>query len=121
MSMARNSCTPALALALLVFAAAMIVSCKQEPAPVEKRVWTERELVAMQGMTRDEIRAKLGTPNGFYTRSAEGRWHYSNVLVDDEGNGPPKRMWIVIYFSKFGEQRATLVELHEHADQTVEN
>ena len=106
--------------ALTVFLPLLFYSCTQEPAPVERRVWTEREILALRGMTRDEIRSKLGTPNGFYTRNAEGRWHYSNVLVDAEGTGPPKKMWIVIYFSKLGEQRATLVELHEHAEQPAE-
>jgi len=96
------------------------ISCTQEPAPVERRIWTKSEIAALQGMTREEIRSRLGTPNGFYTRNAEGRWHYSNVLIDSEGAGPAKKMWIVIYFSKFGEQRATLVELHEHAEQDEE-
>jgi hypothetical protein len=105
---------------LIVIATLPGTSCHQEPAPVERRVWTKSELLALQGLTRDEVRSKLGTPNGFYTRSAEGRWHYSNVLVDDEGVGPPKKMWIVIYFSKFGDQRATLVELHEHAEQDTQ-
>jgi len=105
--------------AFLLFSAFVLISCHQEPPPIERKIWSEQELIALQGMTRDDIRSKLGTPNGFYTRNAEGRWHYSNVLVDNEGVGPPKKMWVVIYFSKFGDQRATLVELHEHADQSL--
>ncbi len=92
----------------------IVAACQRQPSSPEAHVWTQRELLALQGLTRDEIRAKLGSPNGFFTRNAEGRWHYSNLLVDDEGAGPPKKMWMVIYFSKFGEQRATLVELHDH-------
>lgn len=102
-------------LAAALFCLALLIgSCQRQSPPAEQHVWTERDLLALKGLTRDEIRAKLGAPNGFFTRNAEGRWHYSNLLVDDEGAGPPKKMWMVIYFSQFGEQRATLVELHEH-------
>jgi len=100
--------------AAMLCAVTLVASCQRKPEPVETHVWTARELLALRGQTRDEVRSKLGSPNGFFTRNAEGRWHYSNLLVDEEGAGPPKKMWMVIYFSQFGEQRATLVELHEH-------
>ncbi len=90
--------------------------CRKDDAGLATKhvVWTERELFGLVGKTRDEIRSVLGTPNGFYTRNTEGRWHYSSILVDAEGAGPPKRVWVVVYFSKIGEQPATLVEIHEH-------
>ena len=76
--------------------------------------WTETELKSLQGKTRDEVQEILGKPNGFYTRNAEGRWHYSDLLLDQEGSGSPKKVWLVIYFSQFGDQRATHVEIHDH-------
>lgn len=100
-----------LVVSLLGFAA----SCSRHRAAPVRVVWTERDLMLMKGKTRDEVRETLGTPNGFYTRNAEGRWHYSNLLLDSEGAGPPRLVWVVIYFSQFGEQRATIVEIHEHA------
>jgi hypothetical protein len=75
--------------------------------------WTVSELKGLQGKTRDEVREVLGTPNGFYTRSAEGRWHYSDLLLDPADGSDPRKVWIVIYFSQFGDQRATLVEIHD--------
>jgi hypothetical protein len=102
-------------LLLLLGLAGCHVRSSSHPTPV--KVWTERELQALVGKTREEVRAVLGTPNGFYTRSAEGRWHYSSIFVDAEGTGPARKVWVVIYFSKFGEQPATLVEIHDHVDQ----
>ena len=70
----------------------------------------------LEGKTREEIRGMLGTPNGFYTRNAEGRWHYSDLFLDTGGNGPGRHVWVIIYFSQFGDKRATLVEIHDHTD-----
>jgi len=78
--------------------------------------WSETELQSLQGKTRDEVQEVLGKPDGFYTRSAEGRWHYSDVLLDQAGAGPPRKVWVVVYFSQYGDQRVTLVEIHDHKD-----
>ena len=87
-----------------------------EQPPPSGRKWTEREIRTLQGKTREEVKDLLGRPDGFYTRSAEGRWHYSNILLDNEGAGPPRRVWVIVYFSQFGERRATIIEIHEHIE-----
>lgn len=86
------------------------------PKQANGRVST-RELKSLHGKTRDEVREVLGKPNGFYTRSAEGRWHYSDLLMDQAGAGEPRRVYVIVYFSQFGEHRATLVEIHDHKDE----
>jgi hypothetical protein len=101
----------------ILLLAVLFTACRSHTPETPKKTWTYRDIMAFQGKTMDEVKAELGTPNGFYTRSAEGRWHYSDVLMDTEGAGPPKRVWIVIYFSQFGDRKATIVEIHDHTDE----
>ncbi len=92
----------------------MLSSCRRstEPNPREK-IWTMNELKGLQGKSRDEIREMLGFPNGLYTYDSKGRWHYSGVLVSVEGEVKPKPMTVMVYFSQFGENRSTIIEVTE--------
>jgi hypothetical protein len=82
---------------------------KQE-TPVEQRVWSVEELRALKGQTREEVEKVLGRPTGLYTFYTKGRWHYPNVKVRDEGSVEPKKRAVIIYFSQFGEGRATIID-----------
>jgi hypothetical protein len=97
--------------------AVLLASCV-DPIPKggTDRVWTIRELEAMKGKTRDEVRAEMGKATGVYTIDAKGRWHYPSVLIRYEGEREPRTMIVMVYFSKFGEQRCTLVEVRERMD-----
>ena len=101
---------------LLFIALSVLFAGCSSPKRPKGQKWTETEIKSLQGKTRAEVQELLGKPNGFYTRSSEGRWHYSDVLLDQAGAGNPRRVWIVIYFSQYGEQRATRVEIHEHTE-----
>ena len=101
---------------LTLIALALLVGGCHSAKQAKGQKWTESELMMLQGKTRDEVKEVLGKPDGFYTRSQEGRWHYSNILLDQEGAGSPKKVWVVIYFSQAGDQRATIVEIHDHKD-----
>ena len=87
------------------------------PVDTHKKVWSELELRTLQGKNRDEIRDILGPPNGFYTTDAKGRWHYSDILVSTEGAGSPRHVWLLIYFSRQGEQRATIVDILDRNEE----
>lgn len=102
-------------LSLVLVLAPACRKADEQPSPSERK-WTEREIRTLQGKTMEEVKDLLGRPDGFYTRSAEGRWHYSNILLDSEGAGLPRRVWVIVYFSQFGQRRATLVEIHEHIE-----
>ncbi len=92
--------------------------CKGERGTqVAGKIWSEIELRTLQGKSRDEIRDMLGKPDGFYTTDAKGRWHYSNIWVGSEGAGPPKHVWLLIYFSRQGEERATLVDILDRPEE----
>jgi outer membrane protein assembly factor BamE (lipoprotein component of BamABCDE complex) len=97
-------------LLLLVVVAAP--ACKRpKSVQTSEKVWTELEIRTLQGKSRDEIREILGPPNGFYTTDSKGRWHYSDILLSSEGAGKPRHVWVLIYFSRQGEQRATIVDI----------
>ena len=95
----------------------LAVSCV-DPIPKggTDRSWTIRELEALKGKTRDEVRAAMGKATGLYTIDAKGRWHYPSVMIQYEGEQEPKKMIVMVYFSKLGEQRCTIVEVKERLD-----
>jgi len=93
------------------------VACKTTPAPRRNpNIWSELELRSLEGKTRDEIRDVLGPPDGFYTIDSKGRWHYANILVSSEGAGEPRHVWLFIYFSRQGEQLATIVDIRDRGE-----
>jgi hypothetical protein len=104
-------------LAILIAVGLVLGSCKSwvEIEPSSK-VWTVAELQGLRGKTREEIRNILGKPRGLYTIDSKGRWHYPNVQVLEEGEREPRKLTVMVYFSKFGEQRSTLIEIRERFD-----
>ena len=58
----------------------------------------------------------MGKATGLYTIDAKGRWHYPSVLVQFEAEPQPRKMTVMVYFSKFGEQRCTMVDIMERLD-----
>jgi hypothetical protein len=76
-----------------------------------QKEWTRSELKALQGKTRDEVKELLGDPSGMYTFDSKGRWHFPHVLVREEGEPQPQRMSVLVYFSAFGDHRATIIEV----------
>jgi hypothetical protein len=102
-----------LALAVLI---ALSAGCKSSPGHrVEDRLWSEGELKALQGKTREEIQELLGKPTGLYTYDSKGRWHYPRVLLQPEGTGEPAPASVTVYFSQFGEHRVTIVDVAPNA------
>jgi outer membrane protein assembly factor BamE (lipoprotein component of BamABCDE complex) len=99
---------------IVLFSAAGCTSQKQD-AP--DRVWSEAELKALQGKTRDEVREALGSPKGLYTYDSKDRWHYSHVLLAGPQPGTSEDVAVLIYFSKFGEHRVTVVEITRHPEE----
>ena len=99
---------------LLTASGLLLSACK---STVETKgpegVWSVADLLALRGKTREEVRERLGRPRGLYTIDSKGRWHYPNVLVREEGSREPKKMTVMVYFSKFGEHRATIIEIRE--------
>jgi len=103
--------SPAL-LALLLLSA----GCKSSPDHrTEDRLWSEWELKGLQGKTREEVQDLLGKPKGLYTYDSKGRWHYPRVLLQGEGTGEPAPVSVTVYFSQFGEHRATIIEIAPNA------
>lgn len=98
---------------VLALAACLVLgACKESSwRPSSDTVWTEAELKALQGKTRDEIREVLGPPTGLYTIDAKGRWHYPHVKVEGDQPGETEEVTLKIYFSQFGEHRATIIDI----------
>jgi outer membrane protein assembly factor BamE (lipoprotein component of BamABCDE complex) len=97
---------------LLAFAA-----CTSQKNEHPDRVWTEPELRALQGKTRDEVRDILGDPRGLGTFDSKDRWHYSDIRISGEHSGSSEHVSVLVYFSKFGEHRATLVEVRHRIEE----
>jgi outer membrane protein assembly factor BamE (lipoprotein component of BamABCDE complex) len=103
---------------LLVFALLIAVAgCTKVRDDFTGRVWTEPELKALQGKTRDEVREALGEPRGLYTYDSKDRWHYSKILIAGGQAGAVEEVALLIYFSKFGEHRVTIVEIRRRAEE----
>jgi outer membrane protein assembly factor BamE (lipoprotein component of BamABCDE complex) len=99
-------------LALLLLTA----GCKSSPDQrTEDRLWSDGELKGLQGKTREEVQDLLGKPKGLYTYDSKGRWHYPRVLLQEEGTREPAPVSVTVYFSQFGEHRATIVEITPNA------
>ena len=99
-----------MALLLTGIMAASLLSCaKKEEQKV--RIWTEFEIKSLKGKTRDEVRAVLGKPTGFYTMEAKGRWHYPGMLIAREGSSTPDTKGVIVYFSELGDHRCTIVDI----------
>jgi outer membrane protein assembly factor BamE (lipoprotein component of BamABCDE complex) len=104
-------------LALLALLA-LWAGCKSSPGDrAEDRVWSEADLKRLQGKTRDEVQGLLGQPTGLHTYDSKGRWHYSRVLLEPEGAGESAPVSVTVYFSQFGEQRVTIVDIGSTATQ----
>jgi len=104
---------PLLVIALLI----VVAGCSSQKKDTADRVWTEPELKALQGKTRDEVREVLGEPRGLYTYDSKDRWHYSRVLIAGGQPGTTEEVSLLIYFSKFGEHRATIIEIRRRAEE----
>jgi len=101
-----------LQLAAATLLACSLLACTRPAGPgADQRVWTTAELKGLQGKTRDDIEEILGKPTGLYTFDSKDRWHYPNVPIRDEGSSAATRQSVVIYFSKFGEHRATIIDV----------
>ena len=101
-----------------VLACGMVSFSCVDPIPKggTDKVWTVRELQGMKGKTRDEVRAEMGKATGLYTIDAKGRWHYASVPIKYESELEPRKMTVMVYFSKFGEHRCTMIEVLERLD-----
>jgi hypothetical protein len=95
----------------------VVAGCTSQKQDVPERVWMEAELKALQGKTRDEVREALGPPKGLYTYDSKDRWHYSHVLLAGGQPGVTEDVAVLVYFSKFGEHRATLIEIKRHSEE----
>lgn len=105
-------------LTLLVVAIALaLAGCTSQKNEHPERVWSEPELKALQGKTRDEIRDALGDPRGLGTFDSKDRWHYSDILISGDRSGAFEHASVLIYFSKFGEHRATIIEVRRRAEE----
>jgi outer membrane protein assembly factor BamE (lipoprotein component of BamABCDE complex) len=103
---------------LLVLAVVLAVAgCTSQKSDYADKVWTEPELKALQGKTRDEVREALGEPKGLYTFDSKDRWHYSKVLLVGGQPGAVEEVALLIYFSKFGEHRVTIIEIRRRAEE----
>jgi outer membrane protein assembly factor BamE (lipoprotein component of BamABCDE complex) len=98
---------------LAVAGALLLGGCRSSVENGPEGVWSVADLHSLRGKTRDEVRERLGRPTGLYTIDSKGRWHYPHVQVLEEGSREPKRMTVMVYFSKFGEHRATIIEIRE--------
>jgi len=96
---------------LLFFVLLIAAGCSSDKNDRPEVVWTEPELKALQGKTRDEV------PTGLYTYDAKDRWHYSNVTLAGDQPGSTEPAAVLVYFSKFGEHRATIIEVRRRADE----
>ena len=103
---------------LLLFTVLVLAAgCSSDKKERLESVWTEPELKALQGKTRDEVRELLGEPTGLYTYDAKDRWHYSRVTLAGDQPGSTEQVSVLVYFSKFGEHRATIIEIRRRADE----
>ena len=104
-------------IALLIICSLVLAGCSRKQEEKATKVWSSVELKSLQGKTRDEVREVLGPPNGIYTIDSKGRWRYSNIFLSAEGVGKPKKVWVFIYFSQYGEPRVSSVDINESKDQ----
>jgi hypothetical protein len=96
----------------LLAAGLLTGGCKRTwDAKESDREWSRAELRGLQGKTREEVKDLLGEPGGMYTFDSKGRWHFPHVLVREEGEPQARRMSVLVYFSQFGEHRATIIEV----------
>lgn len=103
---------------LLILACFVAVAgCTSHKNDPPDRVWTEPELKALQGKTRDEVRETLGEPIGLYTYDSKDRWHYSKILIAGDRPGTSEEVALLIYFSKLGEHRVTIIEIRRRAEE----
>ena len=104
-------------IAFLIMTSLVLSDCSRRSEDKAAKVWSTIELKSLQGKTRDEVRDLLGPPNGIFTIDAKGRWHYSNIFLSTEGAGKPKRVWVFIYFSQYGEPRVSSVDINDSKEQ----
>jgi outer membrane protein assembly factor BamE (lipoprotein component of BamABCDE complex) len=101
----------------MMILAAAIAGCTSRQGERHDQAWTERELKSLQGKTRDEVRDLLGNPNGLYTFDSKDRWHFANVLLQHDQPGSSERVSVLVYFSKLGEHRATIIEIRHRSEE----
>jgi len=104
-------------LLLILVSLFLIPGCASQKDDKAAKVWSAHELKGLQGKTREEIRELLGEPKGLYTYDSKDRWHYSKVFIDGDRPGEPEQVALLIYFSKFGEHRATIVEIRRNPEE----
>jgi hypothetical protein len=104
-------------LLLILVVLFIAAGCTSQHTDTPERVWLEAELKALQGKTRDEVREALGPPKGLYTYDSKDRWHYSHILLAGEQPGSSENVAVLVYFSKFGEHRATIIEIRRHTEE----
>lgn len=94
-----------------------VVGCTSPQHDQAPRVWTESELKGLQGKTRDDVREVLGEPKGLYTYDSKDRWHYSKIFIVGDQPGTTEQVSLLIYFSKFGEHRVTIIEIRHSLEE----
>ena len=104
-------------LPLILVVLVIVAGCTPQRDDQAARVWTEPELKGLQGKSRDEIRELLGEPKGLYTYDSKDRWHYSKIFIAGDRPGTTEQVALLIYFSKLGEHRATIVEIRRSAEE----
>ena len=104
-------------LLLTTILVAVLAGCTSRQGDHPERMWTEPELKSLQGKTRDEVRDLLGDPNGLYTFDSKDRWHFAHVLLQNDRPGSSERVSVLVYFSKFGEHRATIIEIRHRSEE----
>jgi len=104
---------------LLVILAVLVLAsgCSSQKDDRPEKVWTAAELQGMRGKTRDDVRELLGEPKGLYTYDSKDRWHYSKIFIDGDQPGTKEEVAVLVYFSKFGEHRVTIVEIRHKAEE----
>jgi hypothetical protein len=104
-------------LPLILVVLFIAAGCTAQKRDTSDRVWTEAELNALQGKTREEIQEILGPPKGLYTYDSKDRWHYSSISLSDQDPGAIEIVSVLVYFSKLGEHRATIIEIRRHTEE----
>jgi outer membrane protein assembly factor BamE (lipoprotein component of BamABCDE complex) len=104
-------------LLLTLVVLASVCGCSSQGDDRAEKVWTTAELQGLRGKTRDDVREILGEPKGLYTYDSKDRWHYSKIFIDGDQPGTREQVSVLVYFSKFGEHRVTIVELRHRAEE----
>jgi hypothetical protein len=101
----------------VLFLAMVYTGCSEKNwRPASDRVYTEAEINALKGHTRDEVREFLGEPRGLYTIDAKGRWHYPHMKIEDPETRTRFEATVLIYFSQLGEHRVTIIDITKRTE-----